>query len=152
MSPPTIYTKLSHITYIHITILSKGMKRKCSTTTSPPWEVIALVSDHVDPQTAYIESCVSNSWNNVMSFGFLWKSICRSHYPSLAKLTVGDMWVLKMVYATCNIFLSDYHAPKEKSLSWTTTLKNVWSRTKSLLILLLILITFPVLLLLLFVF
>ncbi|OIV90452.1 hypothetical protein TanjilG_23168 [Lupinus angustifolius] len=53
----------------------------------PQWEVLVLVSQHLDPQTLAIASCVSKSWLFSMSCDHLWKPILTTHFPSLSTLT-----------------------------------------------------------------
>lgn len=56
----------------------------------PPWEVLSLVAQHLDPKTLAIASCVSKSWYIAMSSDYLWQPICSSHYPSLSNLKLTD--------------------------------------------------------------
>ncbi|KAG1365471.1 F-box protein [Cocos nucifera] len=48
----------------------------------PPWEVLLLVAQLLDPKTLATASCVSKPWSSAMSSDHLWKPICLSHYPS----------------------------------------------------------------------
>ncbi|XP_074274302.1 putative F-box protein At5g04010 [Silene latifolia] len=52
----------------------------------PPWQVLALVSYHLDPKTLAIASCVSKSWFSCFSHDDLWDPLCSSHFPSLSTL------------------------------------------------------------------
>ncbi|KAF3660389.1 putative OTU domain-containing protein-like isoform X1 [Capsicum annuum] len=52
----------------------------------PPWQVIVLVSTHLDPKTLAIASCVCKSWSISLSLDQLWQPLCCSHYPSLSTL------------------------------------------------------------------
>lgn len=53
---------------------------------SPPWQVVVLLSHHLDPDTLALASCVSKSWRQAMSSDHLWRRICQSHYPTLSSL------------------------------------------------------------------
>ncbi|KAI4300843.1 hypothetical protein L6164_034173 [Bauhinia variegata] len=55
----------------------------------PPWEVLVLVSRHLDPKTLAIASCVSKSWSSSMSSDHLWKPIFTTHFPSLSTLQLA---------------------------------------------------------------
>ncbi|KAL9237936.1 hypothetical protein vseg_012427 [Gypsophila vaccaria] len=55
---------------------------------SPTWEVLALVSYHLDPKTLAIASCVSKSWWTCFSNDALWAPLCSSHFPSLSAFSV----------------------------------------------------------------
>ncbi|CAL1352356.1 unnamed protein product [Linum trigynum] len=50
----------------------------------PPWEVLALVSRHLDPKTLAIASCVSRTWRAATSSDHLWRPIATARFPSLA--------------------------------------------------------------------
>lgn len=52
----------------------------------PPWQVVVLVSNHLDPKTLAISSCVCKSWLISMSLDQIWQPLCSSHYPSLSTL------------------------------------------------------------------
>ncbi|KAL2923433.1 hypothetical protein RDABS01_014924 [Bienertia sinuspersici] len=54
---------------------------------SPTWEVLDLVSHHLDPQSLAIASCVSKTWCTCFSSDHLWDPLCTTHFPSLS--TVG---------------------------------------------------------------
>lgn len=56
----------------------------------PPWEVVLLVSHHLDPKTLAVASCVCKSWCASMSSDNLWKPVCASHFPSLSALQSTD--------------------------------------------------------------
>lgn len=58
------------------------MNRPCS----PPWQVVVLISHHLDPDTLALASCVSKSWRLAMSSDDLWTRICQSQYPTLSSL------------------------------------------------------------------
>lgn len=60
--------------------------RSAGSGASIPWEIVSLVSDHLDPKTLSVVSCVNKSWNKLMSSDFLWERICDQYYPSLLKL------------------------------------------------------------------
>ncbi|CAN4106620.1 unnamed protein product [Withania somnifera] len=53
---------------------------------APPWQVVVLVSNHLDPKTLAIASCVCKSWSISMSSDQIWQPLCCSHYPSLSTL------------------------------------------------------------------
>ncbi|KAK9664413.1 hypothetical protein RND81_14G039800 [Saponaria officinalis] len=53
---------------------------------SPPWEVLGLISYHLDPKTLAISSCVSKSWFSCFSSNNLWGPLCSTHFPSLSAL------------------------------------------------------------------
>ncbi|XP_058078755.1 probable F-box protein At5g04010 [Magnolia sinica] len=55
-----------------------------------PWEVLLLISQHLNPKTLAIASCVCKPWFISMSHDHLWKPICLSHYPSLSSLHLVD--------------------------------------------------------------
>ena len=55
---------------------------------TPPWEVLVLVAQHLEPKTLAIASCVCKSWSISMSSDHLWKPICNTHFPSLSNLSV----------------------------------------------------------------
>ncbi|EXB93965.1 hypothetical protein L484_015511 [Morus notabilis] len=55
-----------------------------SSSCSPPWEVLVLVSEYLEPKTLAMASCVCKSWSVSMSSNHLWKPICTSHFPSLS--------------------------------------------------------------------
>ncbi|KAL5810417.1 hypothetical protein ACOSQ4_026985 [Xanthoceras sorbifolium] len=61
-----------------------------SGTNRPPWEVLNLVAQHLDPKTLAVASCVSKSWFTSMSPDHLWQPICTTHYPSLSNLKLTD--------------------------------------------------------------
>lgn len=52
----------------------------------PAWQVVVLVSNHLDPKTLAICSCVCKSWLISMSLDQIWQPLCCSHYPSLSTL------------------------------------------------------------------
>ncbi|XP_068661708.1 probable F-box protein At5g04010 [Aristolochia californica] len=52
----------------------------------PPWEIVNLLSRHLEPKTLAIASCVSKSWSVPMSSDELWRPICLSRFPSLSAL------------------------------------------------------------------
>ncbi|PIN05512.1 hypothetical protein CDL12_21944 [Handroanthus impetiginosus] len=58
------------------------MTRKCQ----PPWQVLDLVAQHLDPETLAAACCVSKSWSISMSSDHLWHPICSTTYPSLSNL------------------------------------------------------------------
>ncbi|KAL3533685.1 hypothetical protein ACH5RR_007206 [Cinchona calisaya] len=53
---------------------------------SPPWLVLSLVANHLDPKTLTIASTVCKSWYICMSSDHLWQPICSAIYPSLSNL------------------------------------------------------------------
>ncbi|XP_057547354.1 probable F-box protein At5g04010 [Amaranthus tricolor] len=55
----------------------------------PPWEILDLVSHHMDPQTLAIASCVSKSWSRCFSANHLWDPFCTTAFPSLSSLTAA---------------------------------------------------------------
>ncbi|KMT15110.1 hypothetical protein BVRB_3g062290 [Beta vulgaris subsp. vulgaris] len=59
----------------------------CVNVFSPPWEVLDLVSHHLDPKTLAIASCVSKTWAHCFSSDHLWDPLCITHFPSLSSLT-----------------------------------------------------------------
>lgn len=56
----------------------------------PPWEIVLLVSHHLDPKTLAVASCVCKSWCASMSSDNLWKPACASHFPCLSALQSTD--------------------------------------------------------------
>ncbi|TMW97103.1 hypothetical protein EJD97_006204 [Solanum chilense] len=52
----------------------------------PPWQVVVLVANHLDPKTLAISSCVCKSWLISMSLDQIWQPLCCSYYPSLSTL------------------------------------------------------------------
>nr|XP_027069222.1 probable F-box protein At5g04010 [Coffea arabica] len=60
---------------------------------SPPWSVLSLVANHLDPKTLIIASCVCKSWSICMSSDHLWKPICSTLYPSLCNLRAANLAV-----------------------------------------------------------
>ncbi|KAK2651954.1 hypothetical protein Ddye_011810 [Dipteronia dyeriana] len=52
----------------------------------PPWEVLSLVAQHLDPKTLAVASCVSKSWFTSMSSDHLWQPICFTHSSPLSNL------------------------------------------------------------------
>ncbi|CAI0374801.1 unnamed protein product [Linum tenue] len=50
----------------------------------PPWEVLDLVSHHLDPKTLATASCVSRTWRAATSSDHLWRPIATARFPSLA--------------------------------------------------------------------
>ncbi|XP_009782151.1 putative F-box protein At5g04010 [Nicotiana tabacum] len=57
-----------------------------ATVSPPPWQVLVLVSNHLDPKTLAIASCVCKSWSISMSSDQIWQPLCSTHYPSLSTL------------------------------------------------------------------
>ncbi|KAK6941757.1 hypothetical protein RJ641_027134 [Dillenia turbinata] len=51
-----------------------------------PWEVLFLVSQHLDPKAMAIASCVSKSWDFSLSSDHIWKPLCSSQFPSISNL------------------------------------------------------------------
>ncbi|XP_021837184.1 probable F-box protein At5g04010 [Spinacia oleracea] len=49
----------------------------------PPWEILDLVSHHLDPKTLAIASCVSKTWYTCFSSDHLWDPLCAAAFPSL---------------------------------------------------------------------
>ncbi|CAK9185922.1 unnamed protein product [Ilex paraguariensis] len=67
---------------------------------SPPWLVLGLVSNHLDPKTLAMASCVCKSWSVSMSSDHLWQRICSTHYPSLSNLRAANPAVsYRRIYA-----------------------------------------------------
>ncbi|XP_028069201.1 probable F-box protein At5g04010 [Camellia sinensis] len=64
-----------------------------SGSSSPPWQVLVLVANHLDPKILAIASCVSKSWFISMSSDHLWQPICSTHFPSLSTLHFADSTV-----------------------------------------------------------
>ncbi|WOK96178.1 putative F-box protein [Canna indica] len=56
---------------------------------APPWEVVELLSQFLDPKTLAAASCVSKSWYAAFSSDHLWKPICHSAFPSSRHLTTS---------------------------------------------------------------
>ncbi|KAJ4850410.1 hypothetical protein Tsubulata_007067 [Turnera subulata] len=54
--------------------------------TPPPWQVLLLVSSYLEPKTLAMASCVSRSWQSLMSSDDVWQNICYTLYPSLSNL------------------------------------------------------------------
>ncbi|PSS33535.1 F-box protein [Actinidia chinensis var. chinensis] len=52
----------------------------------PPWQVLVLVANRLDPKTLAMASCVSKSWFLSMSSDCLWQPICSTHFPYLSSL------------------------------------------------------------------
>uniref|UniRef100_A0A803P7C0 F-box protein n=1 Tax=Cannabis sativa TaxID=3483 RepID=A0A803P7C0_CANSA len=48
----------------------------------PPWEILNLISQFLDPKTLAMASCVSKSWSILMSSNNLWKPICQTQFSS----------------------------------------------------------------------
>ncbi|KAM1748179.1 hypothetical protein PS1_009144 [Malus domestica] len=55
-----------------------------------PWEVLDLVSHHLDPKSLAISSCVCKSWFISLSCDHNWQPICASHFPSLSTLRLTN--------------------------------------------------------------
>ncbi|XP_064941199.1 probable F-box protein At5g04010 [Musa acuminata AAA Group] len=64
--------------------------RPCPNPTAPPWEVIQLLSQWLDPKSLAVASCVSKSWYAIFSSEHLWKPICHSLFPSSLHLTTAN--------------------------------------------------------------
>ncbi|KAL2535017.1 putative F-box protein [Abeliophyllum distichum] len=62
------------------------MSHKISSNLSPPWQVLVLVANQLDPKTLAIASCVCKSWSISFSSDHLWQPICAAQYPSLSTL------------------------------------------------------------------
>ncbi|MCD7459279.1 hypothetical protein HAX54_040538 [Datura stramonium] len=62
------------------------MSTVSSSPQQPPWQVLVLVSNHLDPKTLAIASCVCKSWSISMTLDQIWQPLCCSHYPSLSRL------------------------------------------------------------------
>ncbi|KAK6127300.1 hypothetical protein DH2020_038963 [Rehmannia glutinosa] len=56
---------------------------------SPPWQVLELVSHHLDPETLATAACVSKSWSISMSSDHIWQPFCSSTYPALSNLSAA---------------------------------------------------------------
>uniref|UniRef100_A0A7N0TP85 F-box protein n=1 Tax=Kalanchoe fedtschenkoi TaxID=63787 RepID=A0A7N0TP85_KALFE len=56
----------------------------------PPWEVVALVAQSLDPKTLAMASCVCKSWFSCFSTDHRWESICRAEFPSVSNLKLKD--------------------------------------------------------------
>ncbi|KAA0047228.1 hypothetical protein IC582_020093 [Cucumis melo] len=52
----------------------------------PPWEVILLVAERLDPKTLATASCVCKSWSLSMASDHLWEPIFTANFPSLFNL------------------------------------------------------------------
>ncbi|XP_062115201.1 probable F-box protein At5g04010 [Humulus lupulus] len=52
----------------------------------PPWEVLNLISQYLDPKALALASCVCNSWSAFMSSNNLWEPICQAHFSSMSNL------------------------------------------------------------------
>ncbi|XP_026425613.1 probable F-box protein At5g04010 [Papaver somniferum] len=52
----------------------------------PPWEVVGLVCQYMNPETLALCSCVCKLWYDTMSSDQIWKPICFTHYPPLSFL------------------------------------------------------------------
>lgn len=57
-----------------------------ATVSPPPWQVLVLISTHIDQKTLAIASCVCKSWSISMSSDQIWQPLCSTHYPSLSTL------------------------------------------------------------------
>ncbi|XP_022153921.1 probable F-box protein At5g04010 isoform X2 [Momordica charantia] len=55
---------------------------------SPPWEVLVLVAEHLDPRSLATASCVCKSWSISMASDHLWEPIFTANFPSLFNLAV----------------------------------------------------------------
>ncbi|XP_030526019.2 probable F-box protein At5g04010 [Rhodamnia argentea] len=98
----------------------------------PPWEVVLLVSHHLDPKTLAVASCVCKSWCASMSSDNLWKPVCASHFPSLSALQSTHpalpyrrLYALGLAAARCRA-----RAPAKPHLSLDdlTFVVDVWSQ------------------------
>ncbi|KAL6188781.1 hypothetical protein ACLB2K_040172 [Fragaria x ananassa] len=57
---------------------------KRSSTSKLPWQVVDLVSNHLDPKTLATACCVSKTWFTSISSDHIWQPICTTHFPSLS--------------------------------------------------------------------
>ncbi|XP_021744593.1 probable F-box protein At5g04010 [Chenopodium quinoa] len=57
---------------------------------SPPWEILNLVSHYLDPNTLAIATCVSKTWSTCFSSDHLWDPLCTATFPTLAT-TLGSV-------------------------------------------------------------
>ncbi|KAL5546449.1 hypothetical protein UlMin_006136 [Ulmus minor] len=57
---------------------------------APPWEVLNLISQYLDPKSLALASCVSKTWSISMSSDHLWEPFCSNHFPSLSNLRLAD--------------------------------------------------------------
>ncbi|CAK7338869.1 unnamed protein product [Dovyalis caffra] len=53
---------------------------------SPSWELLSLVTHHLDLKTLAIASCVSKSWLDSFSSEDIWQPICSAEHPSAYSL------------------------------------------------------------------
>lgn len=49
--------------------------------TTPPWEVLLLISHFLQPETLVRASCVCKSWREAFTSDHLWRPICLASYP-----------------------------------------------------------------------
>ncbi|CAA0842047.1 Probable F-box protein [Striga hermonthica] len=56
------------------------------TVATPPWEVLHLFADRLDPKSLAAAASVSRSWSAAMSADHLWGPLCRASCPSLCCL------------------------------------------------------------------
>ncbi|KAL9675279.1 hypothetical protein QQ045_003481 [Rhodiola kirilowii] len=52
----------------------------------PPWEVVVLVANCLDPKNLATASCVCKTWFSCFSSDRQWESICRAEFPSVSNL------------------------------------------------------------------
>ncbi|KAA8521840.1 hypothetical protein F0562_012538 [Nyssa sinensis] len=57
---------------------------------APPWEVMVLVANHLEPKALAMAACVCKSWFTSMSSDHLWKPFCSTRFPSLSRLQATD--------------------------------------------------------------
>ncbi|KAF3330728.1 putative F-box protein [Carex littledalei] len=59
--------------------------------TTPPWEVLLLISHFLQPETLVKASCVCKSWREAFTSENLWRRICLASYPCSFHLLVSGI-------------------------------------------------------------
>ncbi|GMN55457.1 hypothetical protein TIFTF001_024580 [Ficus carica] len=90
-----------------------------SSCSSPPWEVLVLVSQYLDLKTLAMASCVCKSWSVSMSSDHLWRPIFTSHFPSLSSiLSLSSSVSFHRLFAVAHTAaVRRRHTPSEPDLS-----------------------------------
>ncbi|GAA0161098.1 hypothetical protein LIER_17495 [Lithospermum erythrorhizon] len=55
-----------------------------------PWQILVLVSQHLDPKSIAKASCVCKTWYISMSSDHIWQNICSNTFTSLANLKLTN--------------------------------------------------------------
>ncbi|XP_038883618.1 probable F-box protein At5g04010 [Benincasa hispida] len=61
-----------------------------SLSSPPPWEVLLLVAERLDPKTLATASCVCKFWSISMASDHLWEPIFTANFPSLSNLAISS--------------------------------------------------------------